>query len=203
MAENNDIKIFKKINGGDKKSFEELFRKYYPSLCRFVFPFVKDISLSEEIVQEMFIKIWDKREKININTTVKSYLYKASRNTALNFIKQKKDNISLDNTKIQYKNSDKTDIIEYKELEKQISEAIDSLPEKCREIFCLSRHEEMTYKQIADYLEISIKTVENQMGIALRKLRSYLKSVSEHVIMLFLHSFGNKHKMSVLKTTDF
>jgi len=175
------------IKADNKKAFEELFREFYTPLCRFALGFVKDDMEAEEIVQGIFVNIWEQRSKLDIHTSIKSYLYTATRNRSLNYIKKQ-------NTQSAYKENivtscsaaeNSTDnMMNHDELQKLIVEAINSLPEKCRAIFNLSRHDEFSYKEIAEHLDISIKTVENQMGIALKKLRVQLQPYMDKVLII-------------------
>jgi RNA polymerase sigma-70 factor (ECF subfamily) len=174
-----DEHLFNKIKEDDEKAFDLLFRKYYTQLCRFAFTYLKDKDQSEEMVQEVFITIWNNRKKITINTSLSSYLYRAVKNHSLNYIKK---NSRQQFVKIE--NISEPDIIEdvvtdekkFAELEKKYKEALEFLPAKCKEIFLMSRNHHLKYKEIAEKLDISIKTVEAQMSIAFKKLREELKS---------------------------
>jgi len=187
MVEIEGIDIVSLIKTGDKKAFEELFKKYYTPLCRFAISFTKDEMAAEEIVQEVFVTIWEQRDKLAIHTSIKSYLYMATRNRALNYLKSQniqsayKEEISACSTE----GENSTDnLMNHEELQTLITKAINSLPEKCRAIFNLSRNDELSYKEIAEYLDISIKTVENQMGIALKKLRVQLRPYVDKAIII-------------------
>ena len=160
----------------DEKSFELLFKTHYESLVRFVYKYLNDIEESEEIVQDTFYTLWEKSETITIQSSIKSYLFQAARNKSLNSIKHR-------NVKQKYAdavlNSDsefsEDDSMEMDELQDKINEALEMLPPKCRQVFELSRFEEKKYREIAEELNISIKTVENHMGKALGLLRTSLK----------------------------
>ena len=135
--------------------------------------------ISEEIVQDAFIYIWEKRENIQIKTSLKSYLFTTVRNKSINYIKnelpkqQLSENLSAASLFI---NDDEH---EDQELKIKVQKAIDQLPMKCKQIFILSRYSGYTYKEISEELEISVKTVENQMGIAFQKLRLFLSIKNE------------------------
>ncbi|MGB1039537.1 MAG: RNA polymerase sigma-70 factor [Flavobacteriales bacterium] len=160
----------------DEKSFELLFKTHYESLVRFVYKYLNDIEESEEIVQDTFYTLWEKSETITIQSSIKSYLFQAARNKSLNSIKHR-------NVKQKYAdavlNSDsefsEEGSMEMEELQDKINEALEMLPPKCRQVFELSRFEEKKYREIAEELNISIKTVENHMGKALGLLRTSLK----------------------------
>ena len=161
----------------DNKDFEELFEELYESLCRFSYSMVKDTAASEDIVQEQFIYLWEKRDDISIRNSAKSYLFKAVRNKSINYLKEKYANIHFENT------TEIFDIAEFstpgheyetQELEKIITLALESLPDRCYHIFSLSRYSPLSNKHISERLNISEKTVENQITIALKKIKSYL-----------------------------
>ena len=148
---------------------------YYPHLCSFALKYVGTSEDAEEIVQEVFFKVWENVESIAIKTSLKSYLYGAVRNGCFNFIKHQKVKLAhAEHEKHVRQNYFQKDLLEIDELREAILNAVDKLPERCREIFELSKYEGKKYKEIADQLNISIKTVENQMGKALKMLREDL-----------------------------
>mgnify|MGYP003393879039 CR=1 FL=1 len=150
---------------------------HYKMLCNAANKILNDKDASEDVVQDVFLKFWSKRENINIIESVKSYLYRATINTSLNHLERNKKIIRLQNTDLSNESiSIKAgEELYHKELKGKIDEAINQLPPKCKVVFVLSRYEGMKYQQIADHLDISIKTVENQMGKALKMLRERLK----------------------------
>ncbi len=155
-----------------------MFKNYYQPLCRYANTFMNDSDEAEEIVQGSFITIWEKRQTIDITTSVKAYLYRAIRNACLNQIKhQKVKKLYADHElKTGEKYSEATDQSTLRdELENKIQAAIKTLPEQCRIIFQLSRFEELKYQEIADQMNLSVKTVENQMGKALKIMREQLR----------------------------
>jgi len=156
--------------------FERLFKSNHRELIDLAYNIVRDADSARDVVQEVFLKLWQNKEKVEFVDQIRHYLFKATAHTALNHIRQQKKLAVLDDTHIRNIHAYATgDEVGYKELEMKIRDAIDSLPPKCRAIYILSRHEGMKYQEIADTLEISVKTVENQMGIALEKLRDQLK----------------------------
>jgi len=166
----------------DIQSFELLFREYYQMLCSYAYRFVNDADTAEEIVQELFYKLWEKRSEIQINTSEKSYLYSAVHNRCLKFIEHR-------NVESRYKSYYLTHESEVdnaphqnsnvNELQNIIDQTINTLPERCGRIFRLNRFEGLKYQEIADKLAISIKTVEANMGKALKILRKNLKDYVE------------------------
>lgn len=173
-----DQQVFSNIKSGDTASFEMLFKTYYEQLCRFALSFLRDPDDAEETVQAVFIGFWEKRQTIHVDTSLKAYLYRSVRNACLNEIKRVKvrkmhaDSLMVEGEP-QSQPSDHLAIRQ--ELEEKIQEALQALPEQCRLIFKMSRFEELKYQEIADQLNLSIKTVENQMGKALKIMRSQLK----------------------------
>ena len=163
------------IKNGDRQAFEELFHSYYSSLCLFALRYLKDADEAEEVVQDTFVKFWNKRENISIDISLKSYLYTSVRNHCLNKIKHeavKREHVSV-------VLSDGTEGVDHdhlvtNELADRIADAIERMPTERRRIFRMSRDEGLRYKEIAEYLNISVKTVENQMGKALQYLRTEL-----------------------------
>jgi RNA polymerase sigma-70 factor (family 1) len=166
------------ISKGDKAAFEQAFRVYYQSLCNYAVPLIKDKDEAEEVVQNVFFNIWRKRGALQINSSLKSYLYRSVHNDCLNKLKHVK-------VKTLYAEdyrktagggfNSAADTLEAKELGLKINSAIDALPEQCGNVFRLSRFENLRYAEIAAQLEISVKTVENHMGKALKILREQLK----------------------------
>jgi RNA polymerase sigma-70 factor, ECF subfamily len=171
-----NIELLQRIKENDQSALECLFEKYYYRLCDFAFQYVGSVDLAEEVVSDVFLKIWKNRHKMEINTNFKAYIYTATRNQALNYLeKEKRDFESLD--EIMYgKPSDDyhpDEELIFQELENHIEVLINKLPPRCKVIFKLSRVEGFTYREIADILSISIHTVQNQMVKAVKKLGSY------------------------------
>lgn len=160
--------------------FTNLFNELYSPLCRYCLNLVNEEEIAEDIVQEQFIYIWEHRERLGDISSLKSYLYTAVRNRSINHLKSryvvKTENCidNLANSARIGKLPDPSDLIENKELGVILAKALDKLPEKCRIIFTMKKIGEYTNKEIADHLSISVKTVENQMTIAFKKLVSYL-----------------------------
>lgn len=180
------------LHGGNEIIFEQVFRDYYERLCNYANTMVNDMDEAEEIVQSTFLALWEKRSGIDIHTSVKSYLYQAVHNTCLNRIKHNR----VRQTHSEYYRytadvamGSGSDLLIGKELEGQINDAIDSLPPQCQAVFRLSRFENLTYAEISEQLNVSVKTVENHMGKALRILREKLKDYLP--LFLFILFFEN------------
>ena len=160
----------------DRRGLEILFKLHYDGLVRFVYLMVKRDDLSEDIVLEAFFKLWKIRHNLSRDTVLKPYLYKAAKNLALNKIKAEQRNRFIHDLSedLPANESNIDEVLEAKELKDKISAAINILPPKRQIIFNLSRFEGLTYPEIADYLDISVKTVEHQMSSALKAIRAYL-----------------------------
>lgn len=170
--------VITSLREGQETAFEMLFKTYYEPLCNYAYSFLNDREEAEEVVQSAFITVWDKRQSLEIQTSVKSYLYRMVRNGCLNVIKHVKVKAAhvrheMAGGEPSYEGASQGVISS--ELEQKIYEAMKALPEQCRLVFQLSRFEELKYQEIADQLDISVKTVENQMGKALKIMRTQLK----------------------------
>lgn len=176
MSEINDQVLFSLVKRGDLNAFEKLFKAYYPAIKKFALSIVRDLTIAEEIAQEVFMYIWEKREQIELHSSLKSYLFSSAKNKCINYIKLElpKQQALSDIDDISEQETFMSVADDSELLKRKIQFAIDQLPEKCRNIFVLSRYGGLTYNEIAEDLEISVKTVENQMSIALKKLKEAL-----------------------------
>jgi RNA polymerase sigma-70 factor (ECF subfamily) len=174
----------------DDRAFEQLFKAHFKALHAYAHTFLRDEEMAEEIVQNLFMKLWQKRELLQAHTSVKAYLYKCVHNDCLNHIKHLKIQGKYQEHAL-YTMDQHTEAashrVELSELENRLGQALKELPEQCRAIFQMSRFEELKYKEIAEELGISIKTVENQMGKALRLLRLKLADFLLVLIALLLY----------------
>lgn len=169
----------------DLRTYEIIFNKYYQALVNYAYTILKDNDESEDVVQRVFVSIWEKRESIQVHTSLKALLYKAVYNSCLNVIKQQKVRTNY-NKEIQFRSENFTvsETIQQKELQQRIEQAIGSLPEQCAKIFRMSRFDNLKYQEIADKLHLSVKTVENQMGKALKLMREQLKDYLPFILIL-------------------
>lgn len=173
-----DSAFLEAIQAGDLRKWEAFVTQWYDSLLGFVTGMVRDAEAAEELVQDVFVNIWTKRDQISISTSLKSYVFRAARNHALNFIKRRKFEWDYQRklaNEMPVGHKDTENAIEFSELERKLNKAIEELPDSCREIFRLSRFAEMTYKEIAETLDIPPRTVHYQIGLALKNLRSVLE----------------------------
>lgn len=167
--------LFHQIKSGDKKAFDLLFLIYYKSLCGFASTFLNDGDEAEDAVQKMFIRLWENRKKLTIPENPKAFLFKSVYFELMKMLRHKTIHANyvseyVRNFKLNTEESD-----DYSFFLPLLHKAVEKLPEKCRQIFILNKMEGLTQKEIAEYLEISAKTVENQIAIAVSKLREELK----------------------------
>jgi RNA polymerase sigma-70 factor (ECF subfamily) len=177
----------------DSLEFDAIYLDNFAALHRYAFTILNDKELAEEMVQQVFLKILERKEALDVHTSLKAYLFRSVNNECLNHIKHQKVKLTYQSYTISgMGNQTETPFhkLDYKELEQQLKKAINELPEQCRTIFQLSRFEELKYAEIANQLGLSIKTVENQMSKALKRLRvdlaNYLPVI---LLMLILRSW--------------
>ncbi|CAL1520978.1 RNA polymerase sigma-70 factor [Chitinophaga sp. MM2321] len=175
----------KNINHSLLPAFESLFKSYYPALCTFAYDFVNRHDLAEEIVQDTFMKIWERYGELDIQVSEKAYLYRSVQNNCLNFIKQDKIRTRYGGELLEQLESrisifgmpaapSPVETLLHSELELLAEKAIRKLPPQCQDIFRLSRFEQLSYPEISRHLGISINTVKTQMTRALQRLRDEL-----------------------------
>ncbi len=172
-----DEQIALRLSKRDEAAFEQVFKTHYKNLHAYAFTILKDEDEAEEMVQQVFFKLWERSEHLSFSGPIAAYLYRAVHNESLNFIKHQKVKAGHQ-LHVAYSMKNKSEQAQprtiRKELENKFREALNELPEQCRTVFQLSRFEDMKYKEIADKLDISVKTVENHMGKALKLLRAKL-----------------------------
>ena len=176
---------FAPIATGDRNAFESLFRLHYRALCAFAIGYVKDPDRAEDLVQDLFFRLWLDREKVQITTSIKAYLYASVRNRCLTEIKSGGRLVVLNEDADDRPQEDVLSEDEHTERIARVQAAIEELPEERRKVFKLSRYEGLKYQEIAERLGISVKTVENQMGKALKTLREELSDLVPLVPWLF------------------
>lgn len=175
----------------DESLLELLFREHFTSLCRFARSYVKDPETAREIVQETFVNLWERRSTIDPAENILSYLSTSVRNRCLNYLRDHKKFserlLFLEDLPADWVNYTRDQLVE-NELKQHIDAAISDLPEKCREIFLLNRQDHLKYRQIAEKLQISVKTVETQMSRALKHLRSRLAGFLTALLWIILNT---------------
>jgi RNA polymerase sigma-70 factor, ECF subfamily len=186
-----DNQVLETIKSGNESAFEMIFKSYYQPLCRYAYTFLQDKEEAEEVVQSVFISLWEKRNALEIQTSFKAYLYRMVRNSCLNLIKHEKvkqQHAAHELAVAEVSYDSVSEKVNASELTLKISEAMKVLPEQCRLVFQLSRFEELKYQEIADQLQISVKTVENHMGKALKIMREQLKDYLP-LFLIFMKDF--------------
>ncbi|WP_308746741.1 RNA polymerase sigma-70 factor [uncultured Bacteroides sp.] len=176
----NELLILKKIKESDIKAFEDLFRCYYFPLCCYAAGITGQMEVAEEIVEELFYVLWKEREHLQIFQSVKSYLYRATRNQSLQYCEHEevrnRHRESVLATSASEQPTDPHQQMEYEELQKFINNTLDKLPVRRRQIFEMHRMEGRKYSEIAARLSLSVKTVEAEMTKALRTLRKEVET---------------------------
>ncbi len=173
----------------EKQEFEILFRAHFKALAGFAKKYVNDIDVAKGIVHEVFMKLWEKRSEIDTNQSVKSYLYTGVYNRSLNYIRDnKKFDKSGEQADIpeQKENWDISNEMTASEIQLKIDKTLQDLPEKCRQVFEMSRYEDLKYREIAEKLDVSVKTVETHMSKALKALR---KNLAEYIHLFLFFCF--------------
>ncbi|SHE47856.1 RNA polymerase sigma-70 factor, ECF subfamily [Fodinibius roseus] len=187
-SEHSESLLLKKIREGDEYAFEIAFLKYYTPLCKYIWKYVRSESLAEEIIQEVFATVWETRFNLDPGGHLRGLLYEMARNKALDYIKHQKivdqyiaeakqERTETPHTTINFNESSKIPFVD------EAREAVNDLPPRARQIYKLNREEGLTYKEIAGYLDISVKTVESHMRRVLKILRERL---SKYLPFLFL-----------------
>lgn len=186
--------ILQKIIAGDEHSFEKVYRYYYPRLSYFAKQYILDSEASKNIVQDVFTELWDKRNSLRADTNLQAWLFTVTKNKSLKMIGQLKSRQNYDNfirsrqLDVNYKALSEFDTSQlvFEELQLQIQLALDKLTPACRKVFEMSRFEDRKNREIAEELNLSIKTVEAQISKALRSLRADLKDYLPLFYILFL-----------------
>lgn len=182
MEESN---IVKRTREGDLDAFEMIFKQYYKPLVAYSNTILKSPDEAEDIVQQLFVGLWDKKNELGSIQSLKSYLYRSVYNASLNRVKQLKVRLEYARDYVSVNSDSVESPGRQAELQQRIETALNTLPEQCGRIFRMSRFEQLKYQQIADQLGISIKTVENQMGKALKLMREQLKEYLPVLILFF------------------
>jgi RNA polymerase sigma-70 factor (ECF subfamily) len=181
--------ITKLLAKRDESAFEQVFKSHFKNLHAYAFTILKDEDEAEEMVQQVFFKLWDRTETLSLDGSVTAYLYRAVHNESLNYIKHQRVRTNH-RLHVAYSMRNESDNASKKvlaaEQERKLLTALNELPEQCRTIFQMSRFDELKYREIATKLDISIKTVESQMGKALKILRTQLSDFLPILIILLI-----------------
>lgn len=173
---------FRKIRKGDINSFEKLFHMFYNGLHGYARTLVRSGEIAEEVVQDVFYNIWKNRDSLRITRSWKSYLYRSVYNNSMMYLRKTRREFSIEEgiaPEMEGGSMDPYQEMQFREVSELVSDTLEDMPERTREIFLLNRQEGLKYKEIAQKLSISVKTVEANMGKALRALRNNLEKYSQ------------------------
>lgn len=180
--------IISGLKNGSRDIFNIVFRSFYSLLCAYARELVKSYQIAEEIVQDIFVKLWENHSQLNIQTSLKAYLYRSVYNSSLNYIRNTKRNVYQ---KIDISNQEILDELAIEEpewisspehldrMEETVQRAIRELPEQCHQIFIMCRYQHLSYPQIAEKLSVSLSTVKTQMGRAMARLKEALDKIKD------------------------
>lgn len=180
--------LLQSLRQGQQEALRQLFERYYEDLVRRLYRLIPDQSTAEDLVQEVFVRLWEKRAELDIRQSLGAYLHRMAVNRALSYLRKQKtrrESYPKEAPKVGISAQAEQDLAA-EELRQKIRRALQDLPARCREVFVLSRYEQLTYRQIAERLDISVKTVENQLSKALKIMRRHLK---DYFSLLFLLGF--------------
>jgi RNA polymerase sigma-70 factor, ECF subfamily len=191
VIEINEQAWLSQLREGDENALRQLFNRYYPLLLTTAYRLVPDEETCKDLAQEVFVELWNKREQLEIRTSVRAYLQRATVNRTLNYIKTRKRTV-LEEPADQARQADTSQVdidqkADLQNLEDALHQAIGQLPEKCRIVFSLSRFEQLSHREIAEQLGISVKTIENQITKAMKFLRN---SLTQYVDLSAIVIFG-------------
>lgn len=189
MISNTDTVLINRLREGDKLALTELYNTYWQLLFISAYNIIKDKELCEDIIQDVFMNIWHSREKLEINISLKGYLYACIRYQVFNQFRKNKDKIHVEffndlDKRFQY-TTPETEMM-HNELVQQINTIVETLPEKCQLVYKLSREEQLTHKEIALRLNISVKTVENHITKALQAIRLSMGTAASLAMVLWI-----------------
>lgn len=176
------------LTASNRAIFEKIFKEHFKGLHAYAYTMLKDSQAADDIVQNIFLKLWEKKDNIQVEKSMASYLYRAVHNDSINYLqhqKVKEAHLAYQGRNVNNSNNG-AENMSYEELDRKLEKALQTLPEGCRNVFLMSRFENLKYHEIASKLEISIKTVENQMGKALRLLRSELADLLPAILLTLL-----------------
>lgn len=168
----------------DRAGLEGLFREHYRALCGFAMGYLRDVAQAEDLVQDVFAKLWEERGKLQIRTAPKAYLFNAVRNRALNVLAKRGKTCPLHEGMMDVAVDGGPGEAELAERSARVLAAIEGLPDQRRQIFRMCRYEGLKYREVAERMGLSVKTVENQMGRALKTLREELADLMPLILGL-------------------
>ena len=171
-----DSELTAAVRSGDDRAFDALFLRWYPQVCRFLLALVKDIALSEDLAQGVFMRLWLYRDRLDPSKSLKNYLLVLSRNSALDVFRSKRT-LVMDNldTPSEKPSSDRAeDLAEFAETQSRLIQAVQQMPPQRRSVFEMSRFQHLSSEEIASNLGLSVRTVEKHIQLALDNIRKFL-----------------------------
>ena len=182
-----DTEIKQLLTDNSDQAIEILFRDYFPYLCTIVYKFIPNSQVAEDLAQDIFFDLWKRKDKVQFTGSIKAYLRRSAINKSMNYLRDQKPEAFSESPEQEVYTPVQIDpSLADRELQQQIDLAIDQLPERCRIIFVLSRFDDLTYNEIGHLLDISPKTVENQIVKALKLLRQSLGPYLSSILLILL-----------------
>jgi RNA polymerase sigma-70 factor (family 1) len=172
--DDSDGALLERVRSGDSVAFEQLFRRYAEPLYDCAYGYVASRDVAQEVVQQLFVTLWERRRAWQVSGTVATYLYRAVRNGSLNALRDNRRRIHLIERAHEAPGIEQE--LEAADLARAVARVVARLPERCREVFRLNRYHHLTYAEVAQVLNLSVKTVELHMARALRELRARIKA---------------------------
>jgi RNA polymerase sigma-70 factor (ECF subfamily) len=187
MKNPENIQLLRRLAEGDQQAMKEVFDQYYPLVYRNIFRIIRLKELSEDLTQDVFIRFWRKRSDLQITQTLAGYLATMAYHEALGHVRKKSYQMTEQRELVDGElQMDGNLVVEGMDLQSRVDKEIEKLPPRCRGVFILSRYEGKSYREISDLMDISVKTVENQMGKALSVLRVSLKDLITTLLLIIL-----------------
>jgi RNA polymerase sigma-70 factor (ECF subfamily) len=175
---NAEKELLELLKRNPRAGFTRLFDEYFDEVCGHIYRYIPDTRIAKDVAQDLFVELWTKRNNLNITSSAGAYLHRMSVSRALNYIRDNKKSRHADITGMHMVQAEQPlpdQVMDARSMNDMITNTIDGLPERCRQVFMLSRFEQMTNAEIAEALEISVKTVENQMTKALKVIREAIE----------------------------
>jgi RNA polymerase sigma-70 factor (ECF subfamily) len=192
--------LLNRLKGDDESALKDIFYKYHPAVYQTILKIVIESNTAEDLVQDLFFRFWEKRHQLDIQGELGPYLRRMAVNEGLGYLRKNKK-YSIEDIEEQYNLSADggTDSLQlHNDLQKAVQDALTHLPPKCRTVFSLSRFEGLSYREIGEEMNISIKTVENQMGKALKVMRALLKDYLPALLIFFSSGIGALFFLSII-----
>lgn len=194
---NSNINFINALKSGDATAYNKLVNDYHQKLCAYAYNLAHNRSEAEDIVQNVFMRVWRKRDKLKAEFSLQSFLYKSVYNEFIDHYRNQKNVFPLEKKYLDalYNLTEDTDVSSFETLINKVKQEIQNLPPKCKNVFLLSKQEGLTNLEIAEYLEISVKTVEAQITKAFYILRTKINKKTANNVFLYLSIFKTKTRL--------